>query len=314
MKVLLIWLGKMWQFHLQNLLNIEKVSKIYAFDIMVENFKIQNEKIIYINNLDDLEYLWNKITISDIDFVDIVAPTKFHKSYLEIFIKNNKNIFVEKPMVSTFEELDHIDKLIKKSNYSWKIWVWFIERFNCVSKFFKDKIKEKWEPKQIEIFRYNPWSDRIWDVDVTTDLMIHDLDLVNYFFDWKNIELKWKNIHNDSSTVLLKANKTNITLSANRITQQKIREIKFYYDDITITWDLMLAKINLYHKPSEYLSTKGQDLSITYMLEEKILLKTNQLKEELEEFIDIINWWKYKNLSNYSAWKNSINILNKLTK
>jgi hypothetical protein len=50
----------------------------------------------------------------------------------------------------------------------------------------------------------------------------------------------------------------------------------------------MLAKIELYHKPSEYLSTKGQDLSITYMLEEKILLKTNQLKEELEEFVNIV--------------------------
>jgi hypothetical protein len=47
------------------------------------------------------------------------------------------------------------------------------------------------------------------------------------------------------------------------------------------------------------------------MLEEKILLKTNQLKEELEEFVDIVNWWEYKNLSNI---KNSINVTNTLDK
>lgn len=307
MKVLLIWLGKMWQFHLKNLLGMNEVEKIYAFDVFSESFKIKDEKIEYSSKLEDFDD-------KDFDFVDIVAPTQFHYSYLEKYIKLNKNIFVEKPIVSIYDEMKKIETLIKETNYSKNIWVWFIERFNCVSKFFKDQIKEKWEPKQIEIFRYNPWSDRIWDVDVTTDLMIHDLDLVNYFFDWKNIEIKWKNLETDSSTVLLKVKNTNITLSANRITQQKIREIKFYYDDMTITWDLMLGKIDLYHKPSEYLSTRGQDLSITYMLEEKILLKTNQLKEELEEFISIIKWWEYKNLSNYSAGKNSIEMLNELVK
>ena len=40
-------------------------------------------------------------------------------------------------------------------------------------------------------------------------------------------------------------------------------------------------------------------------------LKTNQLKEELEEFVDIVNWWEYKNLSNI---KNSINVTNTLDK
>lgn len=297
----------MWQFHLKNLLSINKVTKIYAFDVFEEAFKIKNEKIEYSTNLDSFDD-------KNFDFVDIVAPTQFHYKYLEKYIKLNKNIFIEKPIVSNIEEMTQIDELISNVNYEKNIWIWFIERFNCVSKFFKEKIKEKWKPKQIEIFRYNPWSNRIWDVDVTTDLMIHDLDLINYFFDWKELEIKWKNLEKDSSTVLLKVDNTNITLSANRITQQKIREIKFYYDDITITWDLMLGKIDLYHKPSEYLSSKGQDLSITYMLEEKILLKTNQLKEELEEFINIIDGWDYINLSNYLAWKNSITLLNQLTK
>ncbi len=307
MKTLLIWLGRMWQFHLQNLLNINKIEKIYAFDVFEEAFKIKNEKIEYSTKLENFD---NK----NFDFVDIVAPTKFHYNYLEKYIKQNKDIFVEKPMVLNLEEIKNLEKLIKEINYTWKIWVWFIERFNIVSRFFKDTIKQKWTPKQIEIFRYNPGSDRIWDTDVTSDLMIHDLDLINYFFDWKDFEIQWKNTQNDSSTVLLGVDNTNITLSANRITQQKIRQIKFYYNDVTIVWDLMLWKVDFYHKPSEYLSEKWQDLSITYMLEEKLLIKTNQLKEELEEFIDIVNWWNYKNLSNYEAGRNSIYTLNKLLK
>jgi len=307
MKALLIWLGKMWQFHLQNLLQIKEISQIYAFDVFEEAFKIKNDKIIYSTNLEDFQDL-------DIDFVDIVAPTKFHKSYLEIFIKNNKNIFVEKPMVSNLEELKQIQELIKQTNYNKNICVWFIERFNVISKQFKKYISNFWEPKQIEIFRYNPWSDRVADVDVTTDLMIHDIDLVNYFFDNKQVNIIWKNTQNESSTVLLKVWETDITLWANRITQQKIRQIKFYYPDKTIIWDLILWKIEIYHKPSTYLSNKWQDLDITYMLEEKVLPKTNQLKEELEEFIAKIKWEKCNNISTIESSELNMEILNNLVK
>jgi len=165
----------MWQFHLQNLLKIETIEHIYAFDVFEETFKIQDDKITYSTNLDDFDSM-------DTDFVDIVAPTQFHFSYLEKYIKQNKNIFVEKPIVSSKEEMDTLQDLINSTWYSKKIWVGFIERFNVVSSFLKDILSEKGNPEQIEIFRYNPGSDRIWDADVTTDLMIHDLDLINYFF------------------------------------------------------------------------------------------------------------------------------------
>lgn len=307
MEILLIWLGKMWQFHLQNLLNLNEIKKIYAFDVFEDAFKIKNKKIEYSTNLDNFD---NK----NIDFVDIVAPTKFHYNYLERYIKLNKNIFIEKPMVSNLDEFNKIQNLIEKISYNKNICVWFIERFNVISKQFKNYISDFWKPKQIEIFRYNPWSDRVADVDVTTDLMIHDIDLVNYFFDNKKINIVWKNTQNESSTVLLKVWDTDITLWANRITQQKIRQIKFYYQDKTIIWDLILWKIEIFHKPSNYLSNKWQDLNITYMLEEKVLPKTNQLKEELEEFIAKINWWKCENISTIQSSKLNMEILNNLVK
>lgn len=312
MKVLLIGLGKMWQFHLQNLLHIKEIQEIYAFDIIIENFKIKDSKIKYLNNLDDLKQLWWDSSIDNIDFIDIVAPTQFHKSYLDIFIKNNKHIFVEKPMVSNLDEFNKINKLIKETWYNKSICVWFIERFNIISKQFKGYISNYWNPLQIEIFRYNPASDRISDVNVTTDLMIHDIDLINYFFENQTIGIIWKNLQDKSSTVLLKVLNTNITLSANSITQQKIRQIKFYYQDKTIIWDLILWKIEIFHKPNRYLSTKWQDLEITYMLEEKILPKTNQLKEELEEFIKKINGEKTENISTIESSEFNMKLLHKL--
>lgn len=306
MKVLLIWLGKMWQFHLQNLLQINEIKKIYAFDVVESWFKIEHTKITYSTNIDDFKDL-------EYDFVDIVSPTKFHYWYIEKFIKLQKNIFVEKPMVSNLNEFNKIQNLIKQTNYSWKIWVWFIERFNVVSKQFKNYISDFWNPEQVEIFRYNPWSDRIQDVDVVTDLMIHDIDLINYFFDNKEVKIIWKKCKKDTATALMEIEQTDILLSANNITQQKIRKIKFYYKDKTIIWDLILWKIEVFHKPSTYLSHKWQDLDITYMLEEKILPKTNQLKEELEEFINKINW-KENNVSWLDSSRVNITILNKLIK
>lgn len=297
----------MWQFHLQNLLQIDEIEQIYAFDIFEETFKIKNNKIIYSTKLENFDNM-------DYNFVDIVAPTKFHYNYLEKYIKLNKNIFVEKPIVSNLEELEKIDELIKSSNYTWKIWVWFIERFNVVSKEIKNNINNFWSPYLMEFFRYNPSSDRITDTDISTDLMIHDIDLLSYLTPSEKYNFIWNSSKNHSSIVTLESKNTQVLLSANSITQQKIREIKIYYEDKTIIWDLLNSNIKILYKPSIYNSEKWQDLNITYMVNEKILPKSNQLKEELEEFISIIKWWNYINLSDIKSSHESISILNKLRK
>lgn len=292
----------MGQFHLQNLLNIHSIEHIYAFDVFPETFKISSEKISYSTKLEDFD-------TEDFDFVDIVAPTKFHFSYLEKYIRMWKNIFVEKPIVSNNTEFKKLENLIEDCNYQGKIVIWFIERFNVVSQFLKNELSKRWFPKQIEIFRYNPASDRIQDVGVTEDLMVHDLDLIHYFFEDTPFSLMGKNTLSETSTVLLENNGTQILLSANSITQQKIREIKFYYPELTIIGNLTLAKIDFFHKPSTYLSEKWQDLSISYMLEEKILVKNNQLKEELEAFILLLKWAKNMSLCNFSDTKKTMELL-----
>ncbi len=302
MKVLLIWLGKMGQFHLQNLLNINSIEHIYAFDVFPETFKISSTKITYSTQLEDFD-------TKDFDFVDIVAPTKFHSLYLEKYIRMKKNIFVEKPIVGNKEEIEKLEAIIQQEDYNGKIGVGFIERFNVVSKFLKEELTKRGNPEQIEFFRYNPASTRIWDTGVTEDLMIHDIDLVQAFFENTPIHVVWKNINSDTATALLKADTTNIILSANRITQQKIREIKIYYQDVTIIWDLILWKIEFFHKPETYLSQKWQDLSISYLVDERVLIKNNQLKEELEEFCTIIHGWERKNVADYASSVNGFRVL-----
>lgn len=284
----------MWQFHLSNLLEIDEIEHIYAFDVFKETFKIQSDKISYSTRLEDFEML-------DYDFVDIVAPTQFHFQYLEKFISLWKDIFVEKPIVSNKNELDELEILIKRIWYEWKIWIGFIERFNVVAKFLRDEILSRGTPKQVECFRYNPASGRIWETGVTEDLMIHDIDLMHYFFPNQKISIAGKNINTETSTVLLYTEETNIILSANRITQQKIREVKLYYKDVTIVWNLMPGKVDFFHKPETYLSQKWQDLSISYMVDEKILVKNDQLKEELKEFCSVVNGWKFDILTDYSG-------------
>jgi predicted dehydrogenase len=101
----------MGQFHLKNLLEIKKIKKIYAFDISEKTFKIKDSKINYstkIKSFDD----------KNVDFVDIVAPTQFHFDYLKKYIKQNKNIFIEKPIVSNIDEMKKIEKTIEKENYT----------------------------------------------------------------------------------------------------------------------------------------------------------------------------------------------------
>ena len=304
MKVLLIWLWKMWQFHLNNLIQIDEVDEIYAFDVNKESFKNDNSKIKYFDNIDDVD-------TSNIDFVDIASPTQFHFEYLKKYIIEWKNILVEKPLVSTIEQTNEIESLVLSSKYKWKIAVWLIERFSLIAKEIKNIINLNWAPRQIEIFRYNPWSWRIQWTDVSTDLMIHDIDLLKYLTG-HNLEVNWRVICDDSSVVVWKTWDTNIVIWANRITQQKIRQVKIYYDDKTIVWDLMLSKLDIYHKPEKYLSSGWNDLDIAYMIEEKIIAKSNQLKFEIEDFIKYIKTWKRDIIADLWDWLSAMKILDKI--
>jgi len=111
--------------------------------------------------------------MDSVDAVSIAVPTTFHFYVAMDFLENNKHILVEKPITSTIAEAD---ALIKEAGERGLILqVGHLERFNAGVSLISGMVEK---PQFIESQRLSPFLGRGIDVDVTLDLMIHDIDII----------------------------------------------------------------------------------------------------------------------------------------
>jgi len=111
--------------------------------------------------------------LMDVDALSIAVPTTYHFRIALDCLRKGKDILVEKPMTAT---LAQADDLINEAERMQRILqVGHLERYNpgviAVSKMI-DK------PISFEAIRLSPFQGRSVDVDVTLDLMIHDIDII----------------------------------------------------------------------------------------------------------------------------------------
>jgi predicted dehydrogenase len=114
-----------------------------------------------------------KDIINAVDAVSIAVPTTLHFDMGMNFLKHDKNILVEKPVTTTLEEADKLISEAEKRDLIFQ--VGHLERFNAGVSMMSTMVEE---PKFIESQRLSPFLGRGLDVDVTLDLMIHDIDII----------------------------------------------------------------------------------------------------------------------------------------
>ncbi len=111
--------------------------------------------------------------IDSVDAVSIAVPTTRHFAVGMDFLGHDKNILVEKPVTTTLKEADQLISEAEKRNLIFQ--VGHLERFNAGVSLISTMVKN---PKFIESQRMSPFLGRGIDVDVTLDLMIHDIDII----------------------------------------------------------------------------------------------------------------------------------------
>ena len=203
----------MGQNHLRVLSEIRNVKIDYLYDKNASRLKklakIYGAKIC--KNLNEIK--------SSSDGVIISTPSKDHFTYLKYFSQTKLKMFVEKPIVSNYSHLLKIRKLLKNKILQ----CGFIERYNSVTPLLK-KIINKSKVISIEFRRTDKLSDRVKDVDVIHDLMIHDIDLSILFNGKvKNIiahGYKKKNQICYATATLVHKNNVISKIEASRITQK----------------------------------------------------------------------------------------------
>ncbi len=111
--------------------------------------------------------------LGKVDAVSIVVPTVHHLAVARPFLESGVHMLMEKPLAPSFEEALALVELAEKCKVLFQ--VGHLERFNAGVMALAERVHE---PRFIEVHRLGGFVERATDVDVVTDLMIHDIDIV----------------------------------------------------------------------------------------------------------------------------------------
>jgi predicted dehydrogenase len=111
--------------------------------------------------------------IGKVDAVSIVVPTVHHGEVSRPFLDAGVHMLMEKPIAPGQDEALAIVEHAERSGVIFQ--VGHLERFNVGIMALSERCRN---PRFIEVHRLGPFVDRATDVDVVTDLMIHDIDIV----------------------------------------------------------------------------------------------------------------------------------------
>jgi predicted dehydrogenase len=182
-----------------------------------------------------------------VDAVSIATPTLLHAGIGVEFLKAGVHVLVEKPIAHTLQDAD---KLIHAARESGRVLqVGHLERFNPAILALREIVNR---PRFFEVHRMGLFSPRSLDIDVILDLMIHDLDLIQFL-----VPSKPKHISAVGIPILTKridiANAriefedgcvANIT--ASRVSMEKIRKLRLFQKQEYISLDFTRQDVAVY--------------------------------------------------------------------
>ena len=166
-RVGVVGVGYLGQIHAKIYHEMDNVDLVMLADT-------HEESISGLANSYGCEYTNSHLDLIDtVDAVSIVVPTSLHFDIAQPFLEAGIATLMEKPIAATVNEARKLVDLAAQNEAPFLIG--HLERYNPALRAVASKVAE---PKYIEVHRLGTFVERATDVDVITDLMIHDLDLV----------------------------------------------------------------------------------------------------------------------------------------
>lgn len=213
----------------------------------------------------------------------IVTPTTKHYEIALDCIKAGKDILIEKPITADIKEAD---ELIEESDKSGTIiQVGHLERFNPAVLAVYPLIKS---PILFEAERLSPFLNRGIDVDITLDLMIHDIDIILAILSGSGQAVSVADIKASVARILTDnidvarawiefSNGAQALMTASRISSEKSRKLRIFQKESYLLLDYQSMEIKRFFK-------KGDKIIHEVIKAEK----KEPLKEELKDFIECV--------------------------
>lgn len=220
-----------------------------------------------------------------VDAVSVVVPTRDHLSVARAFLARGVHALIEKPLASNIEEAQALIDLAHGNGAI--LQVGHLEQFNPGVVKLKELVKT---PRFIEAHRLGQFSRRSIDVDVVSDLMIHDIDII-----LSMIKSDITSIYASGCQVLTNqvdianariefANHAVANVTASRVSKNAIRRIRVFAEDHYFGLDFQSQQIE-----EVRLGESGTDTEFPDLVQNTIeIVPELPLNAELEDFIDCV--------------------------
>lgn len=227
--------------------------------------------------------------LGSVDALSIVTPTIMHYQIAMDCIKAGKDVLIEKPITTTVEEADRLIEASEKNGTI--IQVGHLERFNPVFPALCSLINK---PVFIEAERLSPFLGRGIDVDITLDLMIHDIDIIFALMrqlsnstlcypDIKDMKATGANLLTGNIDIAMAwlefDNGVRVLMKASRISPEKSRKMKIFQENSYLLVDYQNMEVKRFYRQKADNRTGEENINLE---------KKEPLKEELRNFIECV--------------------------
>lgn len=281
MKIGVIGIGKMGENHVRTYLSLPnhcELVGIYDIDEKRANEIAKKYQIKPFHSLDNL--------LRSVDAVSIAVPTEFHYKVGLSCIEHNVHMLMEKPITSTVDQARDLIDRAKKAGI--KLQVGHIELYNPLIQFLKNKLQNE-EIIEIMHFRMSPYDDRLKDIDVVKDLMIHDLYILDELLTDSYGELYTvgkviNGIPEHAVTIAQSLSGVIVHLTASFKSSRKIRTIKVLTKDALFETDILNNVMKISRSIQEDTSSASVPIMETIQFDHSI----QPLNVQLLDFINCI--------------------------
>ena len=224
-KVAVIGAGMMGKNHLKTYKSMPGVELVGVYDIFPDACKAAAETF-------GIKAFASLQEVADnVDAVSVVTTSVTHCEVGLFFLNRGIHCLIEKPLAATEEECR---KLIKAAaDHNATLLVGHIEQFNPAVEQMHKLLSDTSKIRSLTAQRMSAASGRITDVDVSMDLMIHDMEIILSLVQSPianvqaaSVKTKDSPMGKDYITALLQfENGATANLTASRITQARVRTL-----------------------------------------------------------------------------------------
>ncbi|MCP9494357.1 MAG: Gfo/Idh/MocA family oxidoreductase [Pyrinomonadaceae bacterium MAG19_C2-C3] len=210
---------------------------------------------------------WRKLLTDEslrVDAVSLATPTESHAEIACALLEAGVHVLVEKPIALTLAEADRMIEAATRGRAILQIG--HLERFNPALVALRPYVRA---PLYFEIHRVGQFTARSLDIDVVLDLMIHDLDIVQWLVGYEH---DLREIHavgipvltnrvDAANARLVFANGAVANITASRVGTEKIRKMRFFqpHDYVVVDYHTRFASISSLAAPSPAVMLAAQN-------------------------------------------------------